>query len=153
MSSRPTFSATLRHSRPTCSNQPERRKDQSSTGSTPSGANQFARLPAELLAEHRAERLQSIVARRGAQRPRRGAFLVGVVDGEDVGVRLLVLLHEVRPRRVVAEPSGIDPHHVDGRLALDDPFRELEAGAARRGNPEAVSLVEPEVVDAPRRAR
>ena len=43
MSSRPTFSATWRHSRPTCSNQRERRNDQSSTGSTPSGANQFAR--------------------------------------------------------------------------------------------------------------
>ena len=43
MSSTPTCAATLRHSRPTGSNQRERRNDQSSTASTPSGANQFAR--------------------------------------------------------------------------------------------------------------
>ena len=109
-------------------------------------------LPAELLAEDCAQRLQPVVARSGAQRPRGGPLLVRVVDGEDVGVRLLVLLHQIRPGRVVAEAARVDPHHVDGRLALHDPLRELEAGTAGRGDPEAVALVEPEVVDAPRGA-
>ena len=42
ISSIPTFSATFLHSLPMCSNHLDLLNDQSSTASTPSGANQFA---------------------------------------------------------------------------------------------------------------
>ena len=45
-----------------------RRNDQSSTGSTSLGREPVRPLPAELLAEHRPQRLQPVVARRSAQR-------------------------------------------------------------------------------------
>ena len=94
-------------------------------------------LPAVLLAEHGAERLHAVVAGRGLQRPRRGALLVRVVGREDVGVGLLVLDLEIALRRVGAEAARVDAQHVDRGLALDDPFGELPAGAAGRGDAEA----------------
>ena len=90
MSSRPTFLATLRHSLPTCSNHFERRNDQWSSCARP-WREPVRPLPAELLAEHRAQSLHAVVAGRHAQRAPGRALLVGVVDREDVGVGLLVL--------------------------------------------------------------
>ena len=91
------------------------------------------------------------IAGRLPQRPRRGALLVGIVDGEDLGVGLLVLLDEIARLRVGAEAARIDAEHVDRRLALDDPFGELPAGAAGRGDAERMALVQPEVPQARRR--
>ena len=69
-----------------------------------------------------------------------------------MGVGLLVLGLEVGLGRVVAEAAGVDPQHVDRGLALGDPLGELPAGAAGRGDAEAVALVQPEVAKAPGRA-
>ena len=106
-------------------------------------------LPAELLAEHRPQRLHALEARRHAQRPPGRALLVRIVDGEDVGVRLLVLLAQIRLGRVVAEAPRVDAQHVDRRLAFCDPLGQLPAGAAGRGDAEAVALVQPEVPQSP----
>ena len=109
-------------------------------------------LPAVDRAEHRAEVLHARIAGRLAQRPRGGALLVGIMNGEDLGVGLLVLLDEIAGLRIRSEAARIDAEHVDRRLALDDPFGKLPAGAAGRGDAERMALVEPEVLDARRRA-
>ena len=106
-------------------------------------------LPAIDLAEHRPERLHARVAGCLLEGSGGGALLVRIVNGEDVGVGLLVLLPEVPAGRIRSEAARVDAHHVDRRLALDDPLRDLPAGPARRGDPEAVALVEPEVGHVP----
>ena len=108
--------------------------------------------PAKLLAEHGAPGLEALVAGRGAQRPGGGTFLVREVNGEDVGVGLLVLRLEVALGGVVAKAARLHAEHVDGRLALHNPFGQLPAGAAGGGDAEAVALVEPEVGQPPGRA-
>ena len=67
---------------------------------------------------------------------------------EDVGIGLLVLRLEVALGRIGAEAARIDAHHVDGRLAIDDPFGELPAGAAGRRDAEGMALVQPEILQA-----
>ena len=63
---------------------------------------------------------------------------------EDVLVGFLVFdLGEVL--RDHAKAPGVDADHIDGRLALDDPFGDLPAGAAGRGNTKAVALGNPEI--------
>ena len=85
-----------------------------------------------------------------AGRPRQ-AFLHRIVVDEDVLVGLLVLdLREIL--RDDAEAPGIDADHVDRRFAVDDPFGELPAGAARGGDAEAVAFREPEILQAEGRA-
>ena len=69
-----------------------------------------------------------------------------------LAIGLLVLRLEIAARGVGAEAARIDAEHVDGRLALDDPFGELPAGAAGRGDAEGVALVQPEVRQVPGRA-
>jgi hypothetical protein len=116
------------------------------------GGKPVGALPAVALAEHRAHVLQPVVDGARLCRSRIGPFLIRVVDREDVPVSLLVLLHHVLPAGVGPEAARIHGQHVDARLALDDPFRELPARAARRRDAEAVTLVEPEVRLAPGRA-
>ena len=74
------------------------------------------------------------------------------MHGEDPGVGLLVLLDEIPGLGVSAEAPRIDAEHVDRRLAVDDPFGKLPPGAAGRGDAERVAFVEPEVLQARRRA-
>ena len=71
---------------------------------------------------------------------------------EDVGVGLFVLCLEIAARRIGAEAARIDAEHVDRRLALDDPFGELPAGAAGRRHAEGMALVQPEILQVPGRA-
>ena len=61
-----------------------------------------------------------------------------------------VLTQGMAPTAEMPETARVDPHHVNARLALDDPLRELPTGAARRGDAETVPLVEPEIPDARR---
>ena len=82
------------------------------------------------------------------QGPGGGALLVRIVDGEDLGIGLLVLLLQIAAARIGPEAAGIDAHHVDGGLALHDPVGQLPARAARGGDAEAVALVQPEVLKA-----
>ncbi len=106
-------------------------------------------LPAVALAEHRAHPRQLVVdrARLGGARVR--ALLVGEMDREDVAVGLLVLLHHVALGGVRTEAARVHREHVDARLALDDPLRQLPARAAGRRDAEAVALVEPQVAHVP----
>ena len=106
-------------------------------------------LPAELLAEHGAFLPHALVARRGLQGARGGALLVRVVDDEDMGVGLLVLLEQIIPIRVGPEPARLHAQHVYGGLPFDDPFRQLPTGAAGRGDAEAVAFAQPEVFQPP----
>ncbi len=173
MSCRPTFSCTLRHSAPMKAKSFERRKLHFSRGRSPSRRRWFSfrstsglarsasleavarrrekirPLPAVDRAEHRAERLHPVVARRLPQRPRGDALLVGIVHGEDFCVGLLVLLDQIPGLGIGAEAARIDAEHVDGRLALDDPFGELPARAAGGGDAEGMALVEPEILSPP----
>ena len=106
-------------------------------------------LPAIDGAEHGTEILHAVIDRRTLQRAGGGALLVRIVRGEDIGVGFLVLGLEVATGGVGAETAGVHAHHVDRRLALDDPFRELPAGAARGGDAEGMALVQPEVLPVP----
>ena len=71
------------------------------------------------------------------------------MNDEDVPVGFFVLFNDVTLAGIGTIASRIDGHHVDARLTLDDPLRELPAGAAGRSNAEAVALVEPEIPSAP----
>ena len=103
-------------------------------------------LPAVDGAEHGAQRRHSVMAGEAAQRTGGGALLVRIVDGEDLGVGLLVLFLQIAAARIGAEAAGIDAHHVQRRLAVDDPVCELPACAASGGDAEAMALVQPEVL-------
>ena len=74
------------------------------------------------------------------------------MDDEDVLVRLLVLRPEVGFGGVAAVAARVDTKHVDGRLALDNPFGKLPAGTAGGGDAETVTLTEPEIRQVPGRA-
>ena len=115
------------------------------------GCKPVGPLPAEFLAEYRTERKHPLVTRCRTVRAGSRAFLIRIVDGEHVGVGLLVLRPEVRAGRVVTKAAWLDTEHVDGRFAFDDPFGELPAGAAGGGDAEAVAFVQPEVALVPRR--
>ena len=106
-------------------------------------------LPTELLAEHRALGLQPLITGRGAQGASGWALLVRVVDGEDVGVGLLVLALQIALGGVVPEAARLHAQHVDGRFAFDDPLGKLPAGPAGRGDAEAVALVQPKIGQPP----
>ncbi len=118
----------------------------------PLGANQLGRSQPNFWPNTAPRSPQPVVAGRGAERPAGRALLVRVVDDEDVGVGLLVLGLEIGLGRVVAEAARLDAQHVDRGLAFDDPFGQLPAGAAGRGDAEAVALVQPEIAQPPGRA-
>ena len=59
-----------------------------------------------------------------------GPLLVGIMHGEDVGVGLLVLLDKVAFIGIGSETARIDSHHVNRRLAVNDPLGKLPARAA-----------------------
>src|SRR5882757_2068729 len=107
-------------------------------GSEPVGA-----FPAIALAEDSAHAREFVVHRTGLGGARIGALFVRIVNDEDVPVGFLVLLNDVTLPGIRTVAARIDGHHVDARLALDDPLRQLPAGAAGRGDAEAVTLVEP----------
>src|SRR5690606_36973693 len=109
-------------------------------------------LPAVDRAEHRAQRLHPVVARRALQRARGDALLVRIVDGEHVAIGLLVLLLQVAARGAWAEAARVHSHHVDGGFAFDDPLGDTPDAAAGGGDAEAVPLVVPAVVAIPGRA-
>ena len=99
--------------------------------------------PAVALPENRPHSLELVVDRTGFCRAGIRPFLIREVNDEHVAIGLFVFLDHVALARVGTVAAGIDRHHVDARLTLDDPFRQLPAGAARRGDAEAVPLVEP----------
>ena len=114
----------------------------------PVGREPVRPFPAVALSEDGARRRQFVVARAGLGRARGRTFLVGIVDDEDVLVGLLVLGLGVVLVGVGPEAAGIDVHHVDPGLALDDPFGELPAGTAGRRDAEAMPFIDPEVPQA-----
>ena len=109
-------------------------------------------LPAIPLSPHRSFGIDLVVHRAGLRRPRVGALFVRKMDSEDAAVGFLILLYDVALARVRAKTPRIHRQHVDARLALDNPFGELPAGAAGRGDAEAVSFVQPHVGQTPRRS-
>src|SRR5204862_6194125 len=108
-------------------------------------------LPAIALSPDGAQLVQLLVDGARLRRPRILALLVRIVDGEHVAIRFLVLPHGEALAGITAEAARVDRQHVDARLALDDPLGELPAGAAGRGDAEAVPFVEPHVAKSPRR--
>ena len=74
------------------------------------------------------------------------------MDDEDVSVGFLVLPDQVVPGGVIPEAARFDAEHVDGGFALDDPFGQLPARAARGRNAETVPFGQPEVFEVPGRA-
>ena len=106
-------------------------------------------LPAIDGAENRTQLLHAVIDRRALQGPGGRALLVRVMRREDVGIGFLVLGLEVAPRRVGAETTGIDTHHIDRGFTLDDPLGELPARATRCCDAEGMSFVQPEVPPVP----
>ncbi|MNS47477.1 hypothetical protein D3C72_800080 [compost metagenome] len=104
--------------------------------------------PAINRAEHAAELLQAVINRRGLQRTGGGTLLIRIMHGEDVGIGFLVLGDEVTFRCVRPEAARIDTHQVERRLAVDDPFSQLPAGAAGSGDAEGMAFVQPEILQA-----
>ena len=74
------------------------------------------------------------------------------MHGEDVGVSLFVLLLQIALRGIGAEAPRIDTHHVNGGLAIDDPFRQLPARTAGRRHAKGMAFVQPEILPVPGRA-
>ena len=106
-------------------------------------------LPAIDRAKDRAQSLHPIIAGRAAQTARGGALFIGIVRGKDLGIGLFVLFSQIALTGIGAKAARIDTHHVDGRLAINDPMRQLPACAARSGDAEAVAFIEPEVLQTP----
>src|SRR5207244_11077442 len=92
------------------------------------GGEPVGPLPAIFLAEHGAELLLAVVARRGLGRPRPGPFLERVMQDEDVLVGLLVLDLGVALVGISAEAARVDVPGIDLGIALDDPLRQPLAG-------------------------
>ena len=109
-------------------------------------------LPPVALPEHGSGLFVAAMDGAGLGRARRRALLVGIVDGEDVAVGLLVLFDCVALVRVGAEPAGVHGDQVYRRFPAIHPFREEATGPAGRGDAEAEALGEPEVPEAVCRA-
>src|SRR5688572_12948892 len=107
--------------------------------------------PPIALAEDRAHALQPGVDGTRLRGTRILAFLVRVVNREDVTIGFLVLRDDVAAARVGPEAARVDGEHVNARLAFDDPLRKLPARTAGGRDAEAVALVEPEVAHFPGR--
>ena len=103
-------------------------------------------------AELRAGGLLAVIGGRGAQRAGRFAFLVGVVQDEDVLVGLFVLGRRPVVGLPVAIAFRVERRHVDLGLALDHHLRKVVAGAAGGGDPEGEALGQPHVAQPRRRA-
>ena len=74
------------------------------------------------------------------------------MDSEYIGVGFLVFRLEVTLRRVRTEPPRVNTHHVNGRLSVDYPLRQLPAGAPSRCDSKAMPFIEPYVFEIPCRA-
>ena len=96
-------------------------------------------LPAELLAERGALRLEPVVERRAAERPARAILLERPGHGVVLGVGLeRPGAHPVGVEMVPAEAADIDRPQIVRRLALGHPFGEHHAGAAAGRDAEGV---------------
>ena len=96
-------------------------------------------LPAELLAEAGAFRLEPVVKRRTAERPPGAILLERPGHGVMLGVGLeRAGAHPVRVEMVPAEAADVDRPQIERRLALGNPFGERHAGAAARRDAEGV---------------
>ena len=154
MSMRPTFSCTLRHSRAheveivgaaeapfiaralsrlrrrmVLVQQHVRLREVRVAQSISRRREEIRPLPTIDRAEHSAERLHPVVARRLPQRPRGDALFVGIVDGEDLGIGLLVLFDEIARLRVRAEAPWIDARACRWSARLR---RSIRRAASRR---------------------
>ena len=108
--------------------------------------------PAEFLAENRPHCLEAIITGRGAQRTGCFTLFIREMNGEDISISLLILFFQIAFGCVSAKPPRIHAHHIDGRLALDDPFSQLPACTACCRDAKAVPLIQPEIWQIPGRA-
>ena len=108
--------------------------------------------PAVHLAELRAHLLLAVIGGGGAQGAAGFAFLVRVVQDEDVVVAFLVLAGGVFGGHPAAEALGVEGGHVDLGLALGHQLGKVVAGAARCGDAEGEALRQPHVAQAGGRA-
>ena len=109
-------------------------------------------LPAVAGAEHGAHAVELVIDRRGLGGTGIAALFVRIVDREDFAVGLLVLGYRIALAGVAAEATRIGCQHVDARLAFDDPFGQLPAGAAGGRDAEGVAFIEPHIALKARRA-
>ena len=71
---------------------------------------------------------------------------------EDLGIGLLILFNQKAPAGIIAKAAWVDAHHVDRRLAIDNPMRQLPTRAACGSDPKTVAFVEPKVFEPPCRS-
>ena len=71
---------------------------------------------------------------------------------EDLGIGLLILFNQKAPAGIIAKAAWIDAHHVDRRLAIDNPMRQLPTRAACGSDPKTMAFVEPKVFESPCRS-
>ena len=73
------------------------------------------------------------------------------MDGEDLGIGFLILLNQETATRIIAKAAGIDTHHIDCRLPIDNPMRQLPASTTGRCHAKAMPFIEPEILQPPSR--
>ena len=108
--------------------------------------------PAKFLAKDSAQILQPVIAGGGPQRPAGPALFIRIVNDKDIFIGLFILHLQIGFGGVTAIAAGINAQHIDGRLALDNPFGKLPAGTASGCHTKAVTLAQPEIRDIPCRA-
>ena len=84
-----------------------------------------------LLAPDGVHLVEHLIHRRGAERPRGGAFLVGVADVEPHLVVLDHLRHGIAGAGPVAEPRHVKAARVALDLAVDHPLRQRQTPCRR----------------------
>ena len=108
-------------------------------------------LPTKFLSKNRAKRFQPIITRRGAKRACLGAFFIGKMRDKNIGISFFVFDLQIGFCCIAAITPGIDPQHINGWLAFDNPFSKLPSGTTSRGNAKTMAFIQPEIWQIPRR--
>ena len=108
--------------------------------------------PAVDLTELRPKRLLPVIDRSGAQGAGGFAFLIRVMQDEDVVIAFLILPRGVLGGHPAAEPLGVKRRHVDLCLTRNHHLCEVVTGATGGGDAERKALGQPHVLQTWRRA-
>jgi hypothetical protein len=68
---------------------------------------------------------------------------------KDISISFFVFDLQIGFCCIVAITPGIDPQHINGWLAFDNPFSKLPSGTASRGNAETMAFIQPEIWQVP----
>ena len=107
--------------------------------------------PAINRTKHSTQRLLTLIGWRTLQRACRNAFFIGIMHRENIGIGFFVLFLQIILGHVRAKTARINPHHINGRFAVDNPLRQLPASTTSCSDTEGMPLIEPEILLVPSR--